>query len=347
MQSGTPLNKRALAFTIVGVVFFAAYLVWSNPLAAFAEVGAFNVPIYLAAVAIDFLGLLFWSTSWYLILRAMRVDIGLLTTTQLSFTSLFIGWLAPLPLMTEIVRAYLIKDRSTSNLGKGLSSVLVHRAYYNIAFGVIIGGTTFITLASGRQIPINPGVSWFLTVFALVSVAVFTVALNKRALTYVYTRSPQWVRRRVFDMYRDPETGNNGFTHVIEDIADAVRALKAEMGLNIAAFAMLVFHWSAGVLTTYLSAMALGVSLDISTAIFAYAVVEFLQQMNFFIPSGIGILDAGLAGALVLAGTPLSMAAAISLLTRLATYWLEIAVCTPVAIRFGYKEFLAKYFGGG
>jgi len=342
MQSGTPLNKRALAFTIIGVVFFVAYLVWSNPLEAFAEVGAFNIPIYLVAVAVDFLGLMFWATSWYLILRAMKVEIGLWTTTQLSFTSLFIGWIAPLPLMTEMVRAYLIKDKSTSNLGKGLSSVLVHRAYYNIAFGLIIGGTTFITLASGRQIHINPAVSWFLTAFALVSVAVFILVLNKRALTYIYSKSPQFVRRRVFDKYRDSETGENGFNYVIDDIADAIRALKAEMGLNLAAFAMLVFHWSAGVVTTYLSAIALGVQLDISTAIFAFAFVEFLQQINFFIPSGIGILDAGLAGALVLAGIPLSMAAAISLLTRLATYWLEIALCTPIAFRLGYKEFLAK-----
>ena len=57
-------------------------------------------------------------------------------------------------------------------------------------------------------------------------------------------------------------------------------------------------------------------------------------------------LDAGLAGAFVLAGVPLSTAAAISLLTRLATYWFEVLVCVPVALRFGYKEFLTKYFGG-
>jgi uncharacterized protein (TIRG00374 family) len=341
------LNKRALAFTLIGVVFFVAYLVWANPFAAFAKVGAFDAPLYLVAVALDFLGLFLWSTSWYLILRAMRVDIGLWATTQLSFTSLFIGWLAPLPLMTEMVRAYLVKDKTTSNLGKGLSSVLVHRAYYNIAFGLIIGGTAFLTLVSGEEIPINPAVCWFLTFFAIVSVAVFTIVLNRRALTYIYSKSPQWIKSRVFDKYRDPETGDNGFRYMVEDIGDAVQDLRSEMGLNLAAFAMLVFHWSAGVVTTYLSALALGVHLDLAMVVFAYAVVEFLQQMNFFIPSGIGLLDAGLAGALVLAGIPLSMAAAISLLTRLATYWLEIAVCTPIAFRFGYKEFLAKYFGGG
>ena len=58
----------------------------------------------------------------------------------------------------------------------------MHRAYYNIAFGLIIGGDHCLsTLVSGGQIPINPEVSWFLTVFAFVSVAIFSLTLNTSA----------------------------------------------------------------------------------------------------------------------------------------------------------------------
>ena len=341
------MDKRALAFTLIGVVFFVAYLAWANPFAAFAQVGAFNVGVYALAVLVDQIGLLFFAFSWYLILRAMRVKVSLWGATQLTFTSLFIGWIAPLPLITEMVRAYLVKDSSGSNLGKGLSSVLVHRSYYNIAFGLIIGGTAFATIASGREIPINPEVCWFLTLFAVISVVVFSLMLNTRVLGYVYERSPAWVRRNVFDRFHDPESGEEGFHPVIAEIGEAVRDLRARMGLNLLAFGMLLFHWSAGAITAYLSAEALGVHVDVATVVFAFAVVEFLQQMNFFIPSGIGLLDAGLAGAFVLAGVPLSTAAAISLLTRLATYWFEVLVCAPVALHFGYKEFLAKYFPEG
>ncbi len=339
--------NRAGAITLIAAAAFVAYLVWANPFAAFYQVDGFNLLVYAYAVLVDQFGLLLFAASWYLILRAMKVDLSLDGAVQLTFTSLFIGWLAPLPLITEMVRAYLVKDRSGSNLGKALSSVLVHRSYYNIAFGVIIGGTVFVTLASGGEIPINPGVSWFLTAFAVASAVVFGLALNTRVLRYVYEKSPPWVKRNVFDRVRNPERGEPGFGPVIEDVGDAVRSLRGEMGLNALAFLMLVFHWGAGALTAYLSAVALGVHLDWATVVFAYAVVEFLQQINFFVPGGLGLLDAGLAGALVLAGLPLSTAAAISLLTRLATYWLEMLVCAPVALRFGYKEFLEKYFARG
>ncbi len=341
------MDKKALAFTLIGIAFFLIYLAWANPFAAFAEVGRFNIGVYALAVLIDQIGLLFFAASWYLILRAMRVNLTLWGAIQLSFTSLFINWLVPLPLMTEMVRAYLVKDRSGSNLGKALSSVLVHRSYYNIAFGLIIGGTAFVTIASGREIPINPGVCWFLTAFAILSVAVFSLMLNTRVLGYSYKKSPAWVRQMLFDRFYDPESMEEGFNPVITDIGEAVGSLRANMGINFIAFGMLLFHWSAGAITAYLSAEALGVHVDVPTVVFAFAIIEFLQQLNFFIPSGIGLLDAGLAGAFVLAGVPLSMAAAISLLTRLATYWFEVIVCVPVALRFGYKEFLTKYFASG
>jgi uncharacterized protein (TIRG00374 family) len=338
------VEKRALVFTLIGVVTFVAYLAYTNPFATLADVGRFNVVIYTIAVVVNQIGLFFWAASWYLILRAMKVRISLWGTTELGFTSLFIAWLTPIPLMTEIVRAYLVKDRSGSNLGKGLSSVLVHRSYYNIAFGLIIGGTAFVTVATGKQIPINPEISWFLTIFAAISVIVFGLMLNTRALDYIYGKSPVLIRKHFFDKFHDPELVDKGFRPVIAEIGEAVRAMREGKGLNILAFGMLLFHWGAGAITAYLTAMALGVYVEPSTVIFAFAVVEFLQQMNFFIPSGIGLLDAGLAGAFVLAGIPLSTAAAISLLTRLATYWFEVVVCVPVALRFGYKEFLSKYF---
>jgi uncharacterized protein (TIRG00374 family) len=92
--------------------------------------------------------------------------------------------------------------------------------------------------------------------------------------------------------------------------------------------------------TTYLVALSLGVPLSIWVVILIYGVVEFIQQVNVVVPSGLGVVDAGLTGALVVTGIPLSLAAAISLLTRLATYWLELVVCGLVSLRFGYREAL-------
>jgi uncharacterized protein (TIRG00374 family) len=101
---------------------------------------------------------------------------------------------------------------------------------------------------------------------------------------------------------------------------------------------MVAFHWSTGSLTAYMVSLSLGRPIDFWAIVLVYALIEFIQQLNIFIPGGLGIVDATLTGAFVLLGVPLPMAAAISLLTRLATYWFEVILCALVSFRYGYKE---------
>lgn len=125
---------------------------------------------------------------------------------------------------------------------------------------------------------------------------------------------------------------------IIEEIGEAVEALKSRMKLNVVAFLMVAFQWSTGSITAYLVAISLGRRIDFWVIVVIYAVVEFIQQLNIVIPGGLGVIDAGLTGAFVLVGVPLSLASAISLLTRLATYWLKVVLCGFVSIHYGYRE---------
>jgi uncharacterized protein (TIRG00374 family) len=72
-------------------------------------------------------------------------------------------------------------------------------------------------------------------------------------------------------------------------------------------------------------------------------VIEFIQQLNVLIPSGLGVVDAGLTGAFMLVGAPIESASAISFLTRLATYWFELVLCGIISFQFGFREALKNY----
>ena len=112
---------------------------------------------------------------------------------------------------------------------------------------------------------------------------------------------------------------------------------------NILSLLLVGFHWSTGVITAYMVAVSLGYRISFWVIVLIYAVIEFIQQLNILIPSGLGVVDAGFTGAFVIVGVPLGAAAAISLLTRLATYWLELVLCGLVSFQFGYREALREY----
>ena len=332
-------KRRGLLFTSVGLIIFLVYLAYSNPFSVLMEVGRFDPWIFAMAVLVNYVGLFFFSASWYLLLRALGVGIGVWESVQSMFISLFVVWLVPIPMGTEIIRAYLVKDEENSDMGKAIASVVVHKAYYNIAFGLLITlGALMVTVFRGGPIPVRPELVFFVIVFAVVSSVIYGLFLNPNLLMTVYRRSPSWVRRNVFDRMVDSRMRERGFPAVIEEIDSAVRSLMAQPLNNFASILMVAFHWSTGSLTAYMVALSLGTPIDFWVIVLIYALIEFIQQLNVFIPGGLGIIDASLTGAFVLLGVPLSLASAISLLTRLATYWFEVILCALVSFRYGYKE---------
>jgi uncharacterized protein (TIRG00374 family) len=332
-------NRRGLLLTSLGLVIFVAYLAYSNPFSVLMEVGRFDPRTFALAVLVNYAGLFFFSASWHLLLRVLGVGVGIWDSVQAMFVSLFVVWLVPIPVGTEIIRAYIVKDKENSDLGKAIASVVVHKAYYNIAFGFLIAlAALMVTVFGGGSFPVRAELVFLVIVFAAGSSLVYGLFLNPSLLMGVYHRSPGWVRRNVFDRMVDSRRREGGFPAVIEGIGSAVSSLMARPLNNFASMLMVAFHWSTGALTAYMVALSLGAPIDFWVIVLIYALIEFIQQLNVFIPSGLGIIDASLTGAFVLLGVPLSLASAISLLTRLATYWFELILCAIVSFRFGYKE---------
>ena len=332
-------GKRRLLLTSLGLVIFVAYLAYSNPFSVLMELGRFDPWVFALAVRVNYVGLFFFSASWYLLLRALKVGVSIWEAVQAMFVSLFVVWLVPIPVGTEIIRAYLVKDEENSDMGKAIASVVVHKAYYNIAFGVLIAiAALMVTVFRGEAIPVRSELVFFVILFAAVSSVIYGLFLNPGLLMGVYERSPGWVRRNLFDRMVDSRMRERGFPAVIEEIDSAVSSLMAQPLNNLLSILMVAFHWSTGSLTAYMVSLSLGSPIDFWAIVLVYALIEFIQQLNIFIPGGLGIIDATLTGAFVLLGVPLSMASAISLLTRLATYWFEVILCALVSFRYGYKE---------
>jgi uncharacterized protein (TIRG00374 family) len=337
-------GKRGLLLTSLGLVIFIVYLAYSNPFPVLLEVGRFDPVIFALAVVINWVGLFFFASSWYVLLHALGVGVSVWEAVKAMFVSLFVVWMVPIPVGTEIIRAYLVKDEEGSDLGKAISSVVVHKAYYNIAFGFLIGlGVVMVSLFRGSSIPVRPELVWFVIVFAVVSSLLYGLILNPALLRSVYSRSPAWAQRNVFDRVYDPGKGGGGFLEAIDEIESAMQTLMSRPLNNLASLFMVSFHWSTGALTAYLVSLSMGWHIDFWVVILIYAVIEFIQQLNILIPGGLGVIDASLTGAFVILGMPLSVASAISLLTRLATYWFELLLCGAVTFMFGYGETLKEY----
>jgi uncharacterized protein (TIRG00374 family) len=338
-------GRWGVAFTALGAAIFVAYLAYTNPFKFLAEAGRFDPLMFGFAVLLNWVGLIFLAASWHILLRVLQVRTSLWRSVQMTFVSMFVVWVLPVPSGVEIIRAYLVRDEEGSNLGKAVSSVMVNKVYYFISFGVLIALAAAVSLMGGDGIPVQPMMVWFVVLYALVNTLVFGLVLAPGRLRRLYEGSPGWVRRNLFDRIYNPEMGLGGFPVFVNEIGEAMESFRGRPLENLLSLLMVGFHWSTGAVTAYLVALSLGQSVSFWIVVLIYAVIEFIQQLNIVIPSGLGVVDAGLTGAFTVVGVSLEAASAISLLTRLATYWFELVLCGAVSFHFGYREALEGFDG--
>jgi uncharacterized protein (TIRG00374 family) len=336
-------GKIGAFFTVLGLFIFVVYLIYTNPFKVLTEVGRFDVSVFLIAVGVNYLGLVLLAVSWHILLVVLGISVPLFRSVQITFVSMFAVWMFPFPSGVEIIRAYLIKDEPGSNHGKAISSSIVSKVYYFISFGAMISLAAFKVLVMDRAaLPVAPSYVYFVVIFALLNTLVFGIIIKPNLLRRLYDKSPRWAKVNIFDRFY---SSDYDFYTFIGEMDAAIKQLSKKPVENLLSLMMVTFHWSTGAITAYLVATSLGFKTSFWVIVLIYAVIEFIQQLNILIPSGLGVVDAGLTGAFVLIGAPLEVASAISLLTRLATYWFELVLCGLVSFQFGYREVLRDYLG--
>lgn len=336
-------RRPRLIFISVGLILFVLYLALSNPFSILLEVGRFRPEPFILAVAVNNLGLLLFAISWYIILRSMGADLDLWEAIRATFVSFFVIWLIPIPVGSEIIRAHLISKDGNPRLGRAVASLAVHKSMYNVSFGVLIASSAIITFARKGGIPLNASLISFVVLYAVASSILFLALLSPRFLRWIHSHLPEGLLRLLPMGPKGPGEVGERIQRLIGEMEEAVNSIKSRILPNLVALIMVALHWSSGSIATYLVALSLGERLDMVEVFLVYAVIEFIQQLNIVIPGGIGIIDAGLTGALVLIGIPLQMASAISLLTRLVTYWLEVLLSSAFSFHYGYREALKGY----
>jgi uncharacterized protein (TIRG00374 family) len=336
-------NNWELFFLAAGVILFVGYLIYSDPFVVLTDVGRFDPIWFIAAIGVNYIGLVFLSASWHIILRCLGFKNNLRETVQISFVGLFVVWMVPFPSGFELVRAYLIRNKEGGNIGKAVSSVIVSKVYYFISFGLMISLAAIMQFLHGSEIPIRIEYVWFAVIYAMLNMIMYIVILIPNNLMWIFEKSPEWLRKFLKNRLYNSSYGLNSFTQFIYEIQTSIKLLWNRPFENLLSLFLVCFHWSTGAITAYMVSISLNESISFWVIVLIYAVIEFIQQMNFIIPSGLGIVDVALAGSLVVVGVPLEVASAISLLTRLATYWFELILCGFVSFHFGYREALKDY----
>lgn len=320
------LNVRTIGSIVFGIALLAFLFVfvlgirwdrlWSQILGA-------NVWFLLAALAAYYLTFPIRGARWAFILRRSGTRVGLRPATEILFLSWFVNCLVPAKL-GDLYRAWLLKGNYGGSASRTVGTVFIERiADIIVIFGLALAAGFWSFRGRNR-----PEIDTLFAVGFLIALALVVFVVGLR---FWGNRLTSFLPERVRELYTRFHEGSTG--------ALTVRAVPV----------ILVFTgaiWLLEGARVYFVIRALSLPeahLGISASVFVALAAALLTAIPLT-PAGVGFVEAGIIGALLVYGVPHDAATAVALVDR------GISIVTVIVlggIAYAFSGMVRRAHGGG
>jgi len=286
-----------LAFFIIFFLFSQA-----DVKRVFAAILSAHLGYYVAALLLFVITFIVLSVRWQILLRGIGLKLRIMDVVELLLLLQFVNNIVPAKL-GNVYASYLIKKNYKQPLFRALGTLVVDR------FADILMLVIFLTLAIFYG---NFGVStgYYMNLlkvvyFILAAFIVLFIILHQK-IHSLFSFFPKWLE------------------DIIHNLATSITTCLHKKNILLFTASILIF-WVLHFFRFYIVFLALGVSLPFATLSFII-LVAVVSQLFPLTPSGLGVVEAGTVGALVLVGIDPATALAFTLLERFISYWLVLFI---------------------
>ncbi len=293
------LNVRTIGSIVFGLallVFLFVFVLGVKWDLLWQEILGANFWLLLAAFAVYYLTFPIRGARWAFILRRAGTRVGLVPATEILFLSWFVNCLVPAKL-GDLYRAWLLKGNYGGSASRTVGTVFIERIADIIVIFSLALAAGFWSFR-GRN---NPTVdTLFLAGFVVAALLVLFVV----ALRFQGHRLTRFLPERLQELYERFHEGSTG--------ALTVRAIPVILVLT-------GIIWLLEGARVYFVIHALDLPavshLGISASVFVALAAALLTAIPLT-PAGIGFVEAGIVGALVIYGVAHEPATAVALVDR-------------------------------
>ena len=306
------LARRVLNWRTIGSVIFAVVLLalafntlGVNLATTWELIVSANVGYLVLAFTVYYLTFPVRAFRWRYILANVGTRVRFVDALEILYLSWFVNCLVPAKL-GDLYRAYLLKASNGASASRTVGTIFIERiADIIVIFGLALAAGYWSF--RGRSMP---GVDVIFILGFVVALILVTAII---ALRFYGRRVERWLPLRFAELWRRFHEGSTGAL---------TRAALPVIGAST------VVIWLLEGARLYFVIQALGipgVDLGISSSIFVALVAALLTAIPLT-PAGIGFVEAGIAGALLIYGVTGDQGAAVALTDR------AISILTVIVI---------------
>lgn len=308
---------------IVGIVIFLIYLYSVGIESLVAEIASVDLFTLMIAISIDVLCIALFTLSWYVFLRNPGIEFK--KCFEIVLVSIFGDLMIPTASISgEFLRVNLTAKRGKISISEALTSVILHRMVLALTFG-------FVLLISGLLL-INQNVVGGYTVLSIAIIDVVAIFILAYAIMKL------WKFRNYIELlalkigkFLKRIRPNYSLNHLKIKVSNGFERFEkcvrsTNLGTFTLSFFILTLRWLLIALIPYVMFASLGHNVSYWIVLSVSTLMSMIQMIPVGIPGMIGIMEISTTALFIGFGIPPSIAASVTILMRIVTFWFELFV---------------------
>ncbi len=263
-----------------------------------------DIMVVIIAMILSFLNYLFRFMKWHLFTRSLKLEVPILSNFMIFFAGLSLS-ITPAK-AGEAIRAFLLRNVSSSGLSEGLASTFSERLVDLLAVTLLALFGIF-TLSSHHPVIYLPILALILLLI-ISGIFIFLFDPLYNLFSLLFKLKPLAKFSPKIDKFRED---------VLVTLQYKVFFIALVLGL---------IGWACEGLGFLLIALNLGIDISMDLAIFIYATSSLLGAVSF-LPGGLGIMEGSMEVFLRdFLAISAALATALIIIIRVSTLWFGIAI---------------------
>jgi uncharacterized protein (TIRG00374 family) len=293
--------------------------------------------VIILMTGFQLLGLIFYASAWFQLIRATGHKLPFLTCQGISFASIFASYTLPSGIFLEAMRVILGSKEAAMSLGEATATVILHRMLYIVGF---LGSTALALLAlvlGGGILSSKIADLSLLPILAICGLVVLLyLSLRPQLLQPILDRLLRLIQPLVKAVQKEAQAEWKA-EDFLGDYQRGFRKMMSSTGHLLTSFAASLGDWGCSVLILWVVLVSLGVNISVWVVIVSMGIGKMIQMTPIAVPGMLGIYEAAITTSLALFGVPVAIAASAALLLRIITFWLDLPVTGLAAYHYGFK----------
>jgi len=331
-------TKRHAILLSIGLSILAVFILFSDFHSVMAIVLNSDKVSFLLGFLSMLAGVIFYTLSWRLLLKSAGIRLSFLKAFESVWISVFFNIMVPTASISgEAFRIWYTVKEAGSGYGDAAATVFIHRILCFIPFmlGSFIG---FIYFLVAYNLPphLLTTLIFISTLIGLGFILLLMLWVKPKLASKVTLKIAEAIEKIL--RKRNPLKLKDSLQKIFGEFESSLKILKYD-GRSLALSSILAtFFWILDVAVAYFVFQSLNYSIPFALIIAVYTIGITVQTIPVGVPGMVGIVEAIMSGLYTLAGVPISVSVAATIMIRVIMMWFEALLGSAAFILYSKRH---------